>query len=259
MLNYTKETAPGMIADAGSRHYGSTARALELVAAAAASSADAIVFDAHALGQQSLSREDWFWLSRVCADSNLHFGATCWEPASVEMLHDTAYKPAFYKVADTATHKADLLNILDGMGRTIILSTGMSTIAQIDESLRSIKKAPVVLLHSTNIYPCPYDKVNLSAIRTLTRRYNIPVGYSSHEVDKTITYAAIGAGAVVIEKGFMLNDDDDPKEASEYALGPLAFKMLAQRVRNMFPAIGDGQKTMYKEELNCEEMVIVEN
>jgi sialic acid synthase SpsE len=256
MLTFTSEDKPSIIADAASRHYGSASRALELVDAAHLSGVDAIVFDATDLGEQSLSQEDWSLISCVCAERGLHFGATCWEPASIDKLNLVSYKPSFWKVADTATHKADLIEKLDNIGRTILLSTGLSTIVQIDETLRMIKKAPVVLMQSTNIYPCPYDKINLRVIQTLIRRYGIPVGYSSHENGHHISVAAIGAGAVALEKGFMLGDDSDPKEAYEYAISSVDMLSLVQCVQHLFPAIGDGAKTIYKEEMKCEEMII---
>lgn len=257
MITFSQESKPAMIVDAGSRHYGLSCRAVELIDAACVAGADAILFDAHD-NKQGLTKEDWYLISCLCAERGLPFGATCWEPASVKMLSEVRYKPSFYKVADTATNKVELIHLLDTLGITILLSTGMSSMVMVDEALRAIKKTGVVLLHSTNIYPCPFDKINLSAIKTLVRRYGIPVGYSSHEVGHHVTVAAIGAGAVFIEKGFMLGDDKDPKEAHEYALGPEDLGTLIKCIEHLYPAIGDGAKTIYAEEMDCTEMVIVE-
>ena len=124
------------------------------------------------------------------------------------------------------------------------MSTGMSSLADVDISLRTLLEAgatSVTLLHCTTNYPCPYADVNLKAMLTLKEAFHLPVGYSDHTVGREVSVAAVALGATVIEKHFTL---DCAMEGPDHAAStpPEAFAALVQAIRNTEIFLGDGAK-----------------
>lgn len=175
--------------------------------------------------------------------SGLDWFASPWDVPSVDFLESlgvVAHKVASASLTDTA-----LLEALRATGKPVILSTGMSTIEQIDRALSVLGTDRVVLMHTTSTYPMEPEEANLKVIATLRDRYaGIPVGYSGHERGLQISLAAVALGAVAVERHITL---DRTMWGSDHAasLEPGGLEHLVRDIRVIETALGDGVKRIY--------------
>ena len=133
-------------------------------------------------------------------------------------------------------------------GRPIILSTGMSTMEEIERAVEEIGEENLLLCHSTSTYPCPVEELNLRVILTLRERFNCPIGYSGHEVGLPTTVAAVALGACYVERHITL---DRAMWGSDQAASvePQGLERLVKYIRAVEKALGDGVKRVYESEL----------
>lgn len=135
--------------------------------------------------------------------------------------------------------------------KPIILSTGMSTLGEVEDAVRVIKDAGnrrTTLLHCVTEYPAPYDQINLRAMLTLKTAFGLPVGYSDHTPGIEIALAAVALGAAVIEKHFTL---DRTMEGPDHqaSLEPAELTNMVRAIRNVEASLGDGRKAPAPAEL----------
>jgi N-acetylneuraminate synthase len=132
-------------------------------------------------------------------------------------------------------------------GRPLILSTGMSTLEEVDHAVGVIGKRDLVLLHACSTYPAFYEELNLRAIHTLRERYQVPVGYSGHETGIPSSVAAAALGACMIERHITM---DRAMWGSDHAasLEPNGITRLVRDIRLIEQAMGDGIKRVYERE-----------
>jgi len=185
-------------------------------------------------------------IDRYCAGANIMWFASCWDEASVDVIEQ--FKPPCYKIASASLTDDQLLRHHRKTGRPLILSTGMSTLEQIDHSVEVSGQRDLVLLHTTSTYPSELGELNLRAIPTLRERYGVPVGYSGHEVGLYTTLAAVVLGACVIERHITL---DRAMWGSDQAASvePQGFSRLVKDIRAVETAMGDGVKKVYPSEV----------
>src|SRR5262245_25045400 len=136
-------------------------------------------------------------------DRGLHWFASPWDVPSVEFLD--RFDVVAMKVASACVTDDELLLAIRATGRPVILSTGMSTIEEIDRAVALLGTEQLVLMHTTSTYPCPTEESNLRTLFTLRDRYDVPVGYSGHERGLQISVAAAAMGAVAIERHITLD------------------------------------------------------
>ena len=140
----------------------------------------------------------------------------------------------------------------------IIISSGMSTLAEVDVALAELRNAgatDIILLHCTTNYPCPMQDVNLKAMLTLKEAFKIPVGYSDHTEGIEVPVAAVAMGAKVIEKHFTLDrnmEGPDHLASTE----PAEFKKMVDLIRNIEKALGTGEKLPTKSEIDISKVVL---
>ena len=158
------------------------------------------------------------------------------------------FNPSFLKIASASLTDANLLKQHAQTKKPIILSTGMSTLKQIDKAVSILGKKNLILLHCTSTYPGKVEELNLRAIRTLEDRYKIPVGYSGHEVGLSTTLASIVMGACVVERHITLDRSMWGSDQSA-SLEILGLMRLVRDIRVVEKAMGDGIKKVYKNEL----------
>jgi N-acetylneuraminate synthase len=176
----------------------------------------------------------------------LDWFASPWDVPSVEFLEDL--NVVAHKVASASLTDTELLLALRETGKPVILSTGMSTIAQIDRALDTLGTDRVVLMHATSTYPLEPEEANLRVIATLRDRYpGIPVGYSGHERGLQISLAAVAMGAVAVERHITL---DRTMWGSDHAasLEPTGLEHLVRDIRVIETAVGDGVKRVFDSE-----------
>ena len=142
----------------------------------------------------------------------------------------------------------DLLDRLKGTGRPIILSTGMSTMDEIRAAVSRLDRDRLVLAHATSTYPCRPDELNLRVIPRLKAEFDVPVGYSGHEVGLQTTCAAVTLGACLVERHIPL---DRAMWGSDQAASvePWGVSRLVRDIRVIEQALGDGIKTVYESEM----------
>ncbi|WDZ63338.1 N-acetylneuraminate synthase [Paenibacillus polymyxa] len=191
------------------------------------------------LKQLELSFEDFVLLKKYCEDKGIDFLSTPFDEESAEFLN-SIHIDAF-KVGSGDMNNIPFLQKLDSYGRPIILSTGMSNLDEIGESLQAIKKSEVLLLHCTSDYPAPLEDVNLLAMKTISTAFNKVTGYSDHTAGIEIAIAASALGARIIEKHFTL-DRNLPGPDHKASLEPADFSKMVLAIRNVEQALGDGVK-----------------
>ena len=177
----------------------------------------------------------------------LDWFASPWDVPSVEFLEDLGV--VAHKVASASLTDIELLEALRATGKPVILSTGMSTIDQIDRALEVLGTDRTVLMHATSTYPMEPEEANIKMIASLRDRYaGIPVGYSGHERGLQISLAAVSLGAVAVERHITL---DRTMWGSDHAasLEPTGLAHLVRDIRVIEMALGDGVKRIYEGEL----------
>lgn len=190
--------------------------------------------------------EEYREIDRYCRDKGILWYASCWDEGSVDFI--AQFDPVCYKIASASLTDDALLRHHRQYGRPIILSTGMSTIEQIDHAVDVLGKSDLIILHCTSTYPSKPDELNLRVINTLRERYGVPVGYSGHEVGLATTLAAVALGAVMVERHMTL---DRAMWGSDQAASvePTGFRRLVKDIRAIEQAMGDGVKRVYDSEL----------
>ena len=185
-------------------------------------------------------------IDRYCRDKEILWYASCWDEASVDFIE--RFNPPCYKIASASLTDDDLLRHHRHYGRPIILSTGMSTLAQIDHAVEVLGRDDLVILHCTSTYPSQVEELNLEAIAQLRDRYEVPVGYSGHEVGLATSVAAAALGACMVERHITL---DRAMWGSDQAASvePQGIWRLVKDIRAVEKAQGDGVKRVWPSEL----------
>jgi N-acetylneuraminate synthase len=192
-------------------------------------------------------REQYIEIGDHATVRGLDWFASPWDVPSVEFLEDL--NVVAHKVASASVTDHELLRALAATGKPVILSTGMSTLEQIDAAVDVLGTERLVLLHATSTYPLPAHEANLRTMLTLRERYRaIPVGYSGHEPGLQISLAAAALGAVAIERHITL---DRTMWGSDHAasLEPGGLQHLIRDIRVIEEAMGDGVKRVFPGEL----------
>lgn len=159
-----------------------------------------------------------------------------------------AFSPPCHKIASASLTDDQLLRAHRKTGRVIVLSTGMSTLTEIDHAVDILGKDNLMLMHCTSTYPSKVEELNLQVIPVLRKRYGVPVGYSGHEVGLATTIAAVALGACAIERHITLDRAMWGSDQSA-SVEPQGFHKLVKDVRALELAIGDGIKRVHDSEL----------
>jgi N-acetylneuraminate synthase/N,N'-diacetyllegionaminate synthase len=269
------------IAEAGVNHNGDVDRALELVSRAAECGADAIKFQTfsadrlvtedaetaeyqrdevgkisqHELLQRyELSRREFERLQERCNSEDIHFLSSPFDVESADMLNEMGVSA--FKVGSGELTNTPFLERLAALGRPLIVSTGMSTMEEVNiayECVREIDRTlPIALLHCTSSYPAPINEVNLRAMQTLSRRFPVPVGYSDHTTSVEMPALATAAGALIVEKHFTL-DRTLPGPDHGASLEPDELARAVSLTREAVLARGDPTKRPVESERDTRE------
>jgi N-acetylneuraminate synthase len=191
-------------------------------------------------------QEEYAQIDAHCKAKGVHWFASCWDEPSVDFMEQ--FDPPVYKVASASLTDDKLLQKKAATGKPIILSTGMSTMAEIEHAVSILPRERLILLHATSTYPCKAPEINLRMIHTLREKFKVPVGYSGHEVGLQISIAAATLGAVAIERHITL---DRAMWGTDQAasIEPSGLQRLVRDIRIVQQALGDGVKKVYESEL----------
>jgi N-acetylneuraminate synthase len=185
-------------------------------------------------------------IDAYCRTKPIAWTASCWDEASVDFIDQ--FNPPFYKVASASLTDDALLRHTRAKGKPIVLSTGMSTLDQIDHAVEVLGKEDLILLHCCSTYPAQYSELNLRVIPTFSQRYGVPIGYSGHETGIASSVAAAGLGACVVERHVTL---DRAMWGSDHAasLEPNGIMRVVRDIRLVEAALGDGVKSVLPSEV----------
>ena len=256
-------------AEIGINHNGDLANAIALIDHAVDSGCDAVKFQKR-MPEISTPRDQWElqrdtpWgrMSYIDYRHRVEFGveeyaaidqhakrrgvawfASPWDLQSVDFLE--AFDVPAHKVASACLTDDELLRRMRATRRTIILSTGMSTMRQIRHAVEVLGSDNIILCHATSTYPAPVAELNLKMIYALQAEFpNVPIGYSGHETGLQTTVAAVAMGAVFVERHITL---DRSMWGSDQAasIEPQGLARLVRDVRVISDAMGDGVKRIY--------------
>ena len=268
-----KTSSTLIIAEAGVNHNGSINTAKKLIDVAADAGADIVKFQTFtaeslmtanaekAEYQQNLSnnsesqfemikklelkREAHEELIQYCNKEDIKFLSTAFDHASIDLLYELDIP--LYKVPSGEITNLPYLRHIGGMGKPVILSTGMATLKEVEDALNIIEesgtpKGEIIVLHCNTEYPTPMKDVNLKAMLTIRNKLGVKVGYSDHTLGIEIPIAAVALGATVIEKHFTL-DRNLPGPDHRASLEPDELKAMVKAIRNIEKAMGNGIKT----------------
>jgi len=249
-----------IIAEAGVNHNGSLERAREMVRAAARAGADYVkVQTAAAESQLDMCRaihlplEDYAELKELCAEEGIGFMSTPFDLVSIEYLRRLGQD--YMKVPSGEITNLPYLRRIAEAGIPVILSTGMSTVDEIEDAVKiltgthpkypsesHLTRADITVLHCNTQYPTPYTDVNLLAMREIADRLGVATGYSDHTRGIEVPIAAVALGARMVEKHFTLSRRL-PGPDHKASLEPDELKAMVQAIRNVEAATaGDGHK-----------------
>lgn len=271
-----------VIAEIGVNHNGSIELAKEMIASAKLAGADAVkfqTFTAEALVSRAtpkvdyqkettsetdshydmiksleLSHNDHFPIIDCCRELNIRFISTPYDVESAVFLDGIGVK--VFKTASADIVDLPLHRFLAGTGKSVIISTGMSTVDEIREVMDIYEAAGnsnVILLHCVSNYPCEFESLNLRVMLTLESEFGVPVGYSDHAKGAYPAVAAVAMGARVIEKHFTLDKmavGPDHKASST----PEEFKELVDAIRVCEVSLGSAQKAVQTEEMQMRQV-----
>lgn len=265
-----------VIADVGINHNGSVDLACQLVRAAAAAGCSAVKFQKRTpdlcvpLTQRGtlrqtpwglmpyidyrrkieLSTDALRLLTTECRSLGLPWLVSCWDVAALrDML---ALDPPAIKIPSAALTDAPLLAAVASTGLPVLLSTGMSTIDEVDTAVSSLPLKRLVVLHCTSAYPCPLEDLNLRVLHNYSQRYACPIGHSAHDIYPLTSLAAVALGACVIERHITY---DRSAWGTDHcaSLEPTQFAHLVQSIRIVETALGQSTKRVLDCEQSCRE------
>lgn len=193
-----------------------------------------------------LGQSDYEAIDRHCRERGILWFASCWDEPSVDFIE--RFDPPCYKAASASLTDLPLLRKMRSTGKPLILSTGMSTMDEIDRAVAFAGADRLLVAHSTSSYPCPPEQLNLRMIRTLKERFRpIPIGYSGHETGLATTWAAVAMGAAFVERHITLDRAmwGTDQAASVEIVGLVR---LVANLRDIERSLGDGVKRVYPEE-----------
>ena len=278
-----RKVGPGqpcfIIAEAGVNHNGSLEMAYRLVDEAKKAGADAVKFQSfkaerlagarapkaryqeeatpkgesqrEMLRRMELSPEDHRKLFGYASERGILFLSSPFDEESANLLYRLGV--AAFKIPSGELTNLPLLTCVCRFERPILLSTGMSTLEEVEmavAAIRAIHHEGLALLHCVSAYPAPFSEANLRAMETMRDSFQLPVGYSDHTEGLSVALAAAALGACVIEKHLTL-DRALPGPDHRSSLEPKEFALLTRGIREVEMALGDGRK----EPRPCEEEI----
>lgn len=262
-----------VIAEIGINHNGDVAIAKQLIDVAVQAGCDAVKFQKRTPSicvppdQASVLRETpWGTMTYLEYKERIEFGksefsaiedhceandimwfASPWDVPSVEFLE--GFNTPVFKVASACLTDDELLTAIRKTEKPVIMSTGMSSLEEIDHAVSLLDRNKLILGQATSTYPCKPEELNLRAIGSLQQRYEVPVGYSGHETGLQTTVAAVALGAVFIERHITL---DRAMWGTDHAASvePQGLTRLVRDIRNVETALGDGKKRVFESEVS---------
>ena len=267
-----------IIAEAGVNHNGSVELAKKLIDKASESGADAVKFQTfktenlvcknaakaeyqknstnqeetqfEMIKKLELDIETHHELIKHCTQKSIMFLSTPFDLDSVEMLNSLGLE--IFKIPSGEITNLPYLRKIGSLNKKIILSTGMSCMSEIGDALTVLissgtLKEKITVLHANTQYPTPMEDVNLKAMNSIAKEFDVKVGYSDHTLGIEVDIAAVALGACIVEKHFTLDKTMDGPD-HKASLEPDELKAMVKAIRNIEKALGSNIKSPSKSE-----------
>ncbi|MHB8772534.1 MAG: N-acetylneuraminate synthase family protein [Syntrophales bacterium] len=264
-----------MIAEIGLNHNGEVGIAKKLIDAAFACNWDCVKFQKRTPDicvpehQKSVSRDtpwgrmtyleyrrriefgekEYSYIDHYCQEKPILWTASVWDLPSLQFM--LRYDVPFIKIPSAKLVDADLLRAAATTGKPLVVSTGMSTVEEIDAAvslLNESAKGNYILMHTNSTYPTPPEELNLSTLKFLKERYDCVVGYSGHEYDLEPSVIAVALGASIVERHVTLDHNMWGSDQSA-SLEVHAMDLLRKRLKHVRTCLGDGVKRLTDSEI----------
>ncbi|CBH23620.1 Sialic acid synthase [Salinibacter ruber M8] len=275
--NVGGDNPPFIVAEIGSNHNGDMDLCRDIIDAAVGAGADAVKFQSwteetliseeeyqrnteyenkkkhfgtlrEMVREYQLTPDQHHTIQEYCQERDITFCSSVFSEQEADLLEDLDVP--FYKIASMDINNLPLLDYVAHKGRPMIVSTGMATMAEIEQAVHTIQEAgndEIVLLHCVSVYPPDMDLMNLRNMETLQTAFDVPVGFSDHTLGTSIPLAAIARGACVVEKHFTI-DKDLPGWDHAISSDPEEMETLATEGKRIQRALGSSVRTVSQEE-----------
>ena len=189
--------------------------------------------------------EEYAEIDAYCKAKHIMWFASCWDEASVDFIDQ--FNPPCYKISSASLTDDNLLKHTRAKGKPILLSTGMSSLEEIDHAVEVLGKEDLIIYHCTSTYPTDNNEINLCVISALKERYDVPIGFSGHERGLLSSVLAHALGACSVERHITL---DRTMWGSDQAasIEPVGLYKLMRDIKNVNLFLGDGKKVVYESE-----------
>lgn len=185
-------------------------------------------------------------IDQYCKEKGILWFASAWDVDSVKFLEE--FDPVLYKISSASLTDDELLLEIRLTEKPVMISTGMSSLFEIDRAINQLNRNQLMIAQSTSSYPCNLDELNINVIESYKKRYPyVPIGYSGHETGLAPTYAAVAKGAAFVERHITL---DRASWGSDQAASVeiMGLYRLVKDIRDIEKALGDGIKRVYESE-----------
>ncbi len=192
-------------------------------------------------------KDEYSEIDLYCKELDIIWFASCWDEEANEFIKQ--FNPPLYKTSSASLTDIKLLQKHQVLDKPVIISTGMSTMDEIEKGVETIGKKNLLVAHSTSAYPAKNEELNLKMILTLKEKYpETPIGYSGHEVGLAPTWAAVSLGACFVERHITLDRAMwGTDQAASVEIGGL--QRLISNIRDIEASLGDGVKRVYESEI----------
>lgn len=190
--------------------------------------------------------EEYKEIDEYCKQKHIMWFASCWDKGSVDFIDQ--FNPPCYKIASASLTDDELLKYTKSKGKPILLSTGMSTMEEIEHAIDILGEENTIIYHCTATYPANSDEINLNCIKTLKERFSCPVGYSGHERGIAPSILAVGLGACSVERHITLDRTNWGSDQAASLETPGLFHMVRD-IRQVPTLLSDGKKVVYEREI----------
>lgn len=190
--------------------------------------------------------EEYKEIDEYCKQKNIMWFASCWDKGSVDFIDQ--FNPPCYKIASASLTDDELLKCTKSKGKPILLSTGMSTMEEIEHAIDILGEENTIIYHCTATYPANSDEINLNCIKTLKEKFSCPVGYSGHERGIAPSILAVAVGACSVERHITLDRTNWGSDQAASLETPGLFHMVRD-IRQVPTLLSDGKKVVYEREI----------
>ena len=260
-----------VLAEIGINHNGSLDTAKKLITEAVSVGCDAVKFQKRTVDvvytkeELEKSRENPFGptngdlkrglefgydeykeIDKFCKEKKIDWFASCWDEGSLDFM--SQFDPICYKIASASLTDDNLLKRHRETGKPIFLSTGMSDLKMIRKAVGILGEDNLVIMHCTSTYPSKPEELNIYGVETLRKEFNLPIGYSGHEVGLCTTFAAVVLGGCVAERHITLDRSMWGSDQSA-SVEPQGMRRLIADIRFFETAKGDGNIKIYDSEI----------